>query len=103
MYNINLRRLLMNSTVRDLRKALECLPDDMEIFCCGTNKLWLHVDDERNLCNFDYENLSDCEDYADEEDFDDSEAWEDDSDRGCSDCPPSECTGHCMSCAYRPI
>lgn len=38
-----------------------------------------------------------------EEDFDDSEAWQDDSDRGCSDCPPSECTGHCMSCSYRPI
>ena len=41
--------------------------------------------------------------YDDEEDFDNSEAWEDDSDIGCSDCPPSECTGHCMSCAYRPI
>lgn len=41
--------------------------------------------------------------YEDEEDFDDSEAWEDDSDRGCSDCPPSECNGHCMSCYYRSI
>lgn len=38
-----------------------------------------------------------------EEDFDDSAAWEDDSDRGCKDCPPSECTGHCMSCFYRPV
>ena len=32
-----------------------------------------------------------------------AEAWDDDSDRGCSDCPPEECTGHCMSCYYRPV
>lgn len=38
-----------------------------------------------------------------EEDFDDSLEWEDDSDRGCKDCPPEECTGHCMSCYYRPV
>ena len=38
-----------------------------------------------------------------EEEFDDSEAWEDDSDRGCKDCPPDECTGNCMSCYYRPV
>lgn len=25
----------------------------------------------------------------------------DDSDRNCASCPPSECTGHCFSCAYR--
>ena len=37
------------------------------------------------------------------EDFDDSPAWEDDSDRGCKDCPDDECTGHCMSCYYRPV
>lgn len=40
---------------------------------------------------------------TEEDNFDDSEAWEDDSDRGCSDCPPSECTGHCMSCYYRSV
>ena len=40
---------------------------------------------------------------SEEEDFDDSPAWEDDSDRGCEDCPPEECTGHCMSCYYRPV
>ncbi len=40
--------------------------------------------------------------YVDEE-FDESEAWEDGSDIGCSDCPDDECTGHCMSCPYRPI
>lgn len=34
---------------------------------------------------------------------DDSAAWEDDSDRGCKDCPPDECHGHCMSCYYRPV
>ena len=38
-----------------------------------------------------------------EDEFDDSPAWEDDSDRGCKDCPPEECTGHCMSCYYRPV
>lgn len=38
-----------------------------------------------------------------EDEYDDSAAWEDDSDRGCKDCPPDECTGHCMSCFYRPV
>lgn len=37
-----------------------------------------------------------------EEDFDDSAAWEDDSHLTCKDCPDDECTGHCMSCGYRP-
>ena len=40
---------------------------------------------------------------SEEEDFDDSPAWEDDSDRGCKNCPDDECTGHCMSCYYRPV
>ena len=31
------------------------------------------------------------------------EEWDDGSSIGCKDCPPDECTGHCMSCAYRPI
>ena len=31
------------------------------------------------------------------------EEWGDDSDRGCGDCPDDECTGHCMSCYYRPV
>lgn len=29
--------------------------------------------------------------------------WSDDSNRGCSDCPDDECTGHCMSCFYRSV
>ena len=29
--------------------------------------------------------------------------WDDGSSIGCKDCPADECTGHCMSCAYRPI
>lgn len=28
---------------------------------------------------------------------------EEDAQRGCADCPDDECTGHCMSCYYRPI
>lgn len=31
------------------------------------------------------------------------EEWDDGSSIGCKDCPPDECIGHCMSCAYRPI
>ena len=27
----------------------------------------------------------------------------DDSHIGCKDCPDDECTGHCMSCRYRPV
>ena len=29
--------------------------------------------------------------------------YDDGSDIGCKDCPDDECTGHCMSCPYRPI
>ena len=61
MYNVNLRRLLKNSTVRDLKKVLANMPDDMELYCCGFNELWLHVDDKGNYCNFDCDELS--EDY----------------------------------------
>lgn len=31
------------------------------------------------------------------------EEWDDGSSIGCGGCPEDECTGHCMSCAYRPI
>ena len=29
--------------------------------------------------------------------------WDDGSSIGCKDCPDDECSGHCMSCPYRPI
>ena len=70
MYNIILRRVFMNtpaihnSTVKDLREALSHLPDDMEVLCCGTNTVWLHVDDKENICSFDYDDLS--EEYEEE-------------------------------------
>ena len=47
--------------------------------------------------------LDSIETEIEDEDFDDSPAWEDDSNRGCKDCPDDECTGHCMSCYYRPV
>ena len=68
MYNIILRRVFMNTPavntakVKYLREALEHLPDDMEILCCGTDRVWLHVDDKNNICSFDYDDLS--EEYA---------------------------------------
>ena len=33
----------------------------------------------------------------------DASEWKDGSEFGCWDCPESECTGHCMSCSYRPF
>ena len=51
---------------------------------------------------WDYEDRNYERTYHDD-DFDDSAAWEDDSDRGCKDCPPDECHGHCMSCYYRSV
>lgn len=35
--------------------------------------------------------------------FDDSPAWDNGSGVSCGDCPDEECTGHCMSCFYRPV
>ena len=58
---------------------------------------------EAEFFGIDYAGLQYYSRYYDGEEFDDSEAWEDDSDRGCKDCPPDECTGHCMSCWYRPV
>ena len=38
------------------------------------------------------------------EETDDSDwEYEKSERRGCSDCPDDECTGHCMSCYYRPV
>lgn len=37
------------------------------------------------------------------EDCDDEEYDSDEESRSCSDCPDDECTGHCMSCSYRPV
>ena len=39
------------------------------------------------------------EDYDDYSEPDDSDG----SELSCKDCPDSECTGHCMSCMYRPF
>lgn len=73
----------------------------MEIFRLSTEENYtsrLHLEEIATKC------LSRMiEDEKDDEYFDDSEAWEDDSDRGCRDCPVDECTGHCMSCYYRPV
>lgn len=43
------------------------------------------------------------EDGGDEPAEDEMQGYDDDSDRGCSDCPEDECTGHCMSCYYRTV
>jgi len=29
--------------------------------------------------------------------------WKDGTELACGDCPPSDCTGHCASCVYRPF
>lgn len=68
-----------------------------------------YVDTEISAREVDDEDLSLYEELGKEieeeyeDDFDDSDAWDDGSNLGCSDCPEDECTGHCMSCAYRPI
>lgn len=41
-------------------------------------------------------------DFIEESNFD-SDGWYDDSNISCADCPDGECTGHCMSCSYRPV
>jgi len=33
----------------------------------------------------------------------DSPEWKDGTELACGDCPPSDCTGHCASCVYRPF
>ena len=58
-------------------------PYDFERDDYGNEEPWGY--EERN-----YQRLSD-------------DGYNDDSDRWCKDCPPDECTGHCMSCYYRPV
>lgn len=73
----------------DKDSAMEYFEDTMEL-----------TDEEREFFGIPLE-LNPDYSFYDEDDGGDG--WEDDSDRGCKDCPPDECTGNCMSCYYRPV
>lgn len=93
------------ATVEDVIKKLQTLPADCKVNFCGSQLGYLHVVENESFCSFDTE----CDDFYNEYEDDacdeNSLAYGDDdgSQIGCSDCPTDECTGHCMSCAYRPI
>ena len=89
--------------------AMEYFADTMEL-----------TKEEAEFFGINYEEMETYSRYYDEEDdYGDEESWSyeernyqrlsddegyvDDSERGCKDCPPDECNGHCMSCYYRPI
>lgn len=62
MFNASLRRVFSNhptATVKNIKDVLACLPDDMEVKCCGADEVWLHVDEKNNMCSFDYDALDD--------------------------------------------
>ena len=82
----------------DEDSALEYFADTMELTEYEARFFGINPDEMQT-----YSRYYDGEEFDDEDEFDDSDAWEDDSDRGCKDCPPDECTGHCMSCWYRPV
>lgn len=75
----------------------------------------LRIDDEYSAMEYfrDTMNMTDYEreffGIPQEEEYEEEEEEEyfsddyDGSDIGCKDCPDDECTGHCMSCPYRPI
>ena len=56
--------------------------DDGNVYWETNDKLNEHIDED-GFCDYDYESTEPV--------------------RGCKDCPPDECTGHCMSCWYRPV
>ena len=59
-----------------------------------------------DMHNAEYDSNLDWRGYAEEapDGYDDSDwEYEKNEHRGCSDCPDDECTGHCMSCYYRPV
>ena len=50
-----------------------------------------------------WETSDESNEYTDEYDFGDYDYESTEPTRSCADCPPDECTGHCMSCWYRPV
>lgn len=120
MFDKSKRVEFFHATVADVIKELSKLSAETKICFNGSELGYLHIDENDMVCSFDSEDLDDSEDYDDSNEYDwygDEEPWsyeernyqrlsddyEDDSDRGCKDCPPDECTGHCMSCWYRPF
>lgn len=91
--------------------ALEYLADTTELTEYEADFFGINYEQMQTYSRY-YERESyERDDYGDEEPWDYEERnyqrlsddYEDDSDRGCKDCPPDECTGHCMSCWYRPV
>ena len=83
------------TTVRELIEELNELPPETKVYVGGACGYLNIVEDGHGdrVVSFDDKPSDDvCE-----------PDWDDGSSIGCKDCPDSECTGHCMSCAYRPI
>lgn len=64
-YDIDKRKGFSRATTDEVIAVLKELPSDMTVCFCGVSVGYLHVDTEKNICSFDYDELS--EEYDEEE------------------------------------
>ena len=55
MYKLSKRKLV--NTVEELMEVLKELPKETKLANCGCAEVWLHIDTEQNIVNFDCEDL----------------------------------------------
>lgn len=58
MYNIEKRTSF--STVGELKKLLENLSDETQVFITGDSACWFHIEEDESVICLDTEDLEDC-------------------------------------------
>ena len=103
--------------VKEILRKYEISPLEAENMCeIVSDLLKAYALDTKQLEPTAFNTIRDCEKAAetvndlgymiileDEQEDNPEDDPEDDSYRNCSDCPPEECDGHCMSCYYRSV
>jgi hypothetical protein len=57
MYDINRREQF--ETVGDLKRLLADIPDDTDLYICGSNG-WFHIEEDESIVCLDCDDLEDC-------------------------------------------
>lgn len=60
MYDKNQKQSYSEITVGQLVEILKALPEDAQIFICGDDYYFIHVESDGSVVNLDNEPLEDC-------------------------------------------
>lgn len=60
MYDISKRKNMTNKTVADYIAELQKLPQTAQVFCCGDNVSYIHVEKDGSAVCIDTEDLDDA-------------------------------------------